>query len=67
VFLGASLNPVILKAAARYLGIRPTRLRADLNAGLTLRELARLHGATVGELRRAVLAVLAQQLDRALR
>ena len=64
---GTQLSPFVIRAAARYLGIRPRRLRADLHAGLTLGEVARLHGITLGELRRAVIVALGQQLDRALR
>jgi phospholipase C len=45
-----------LRAAAAYLGIRPARLRAELRAGSTMRQIAREHGTTVAAVRRAVLA-----------
>ena len=45
---------LVIRAIARYLGIRPDRLRAALASGLTLQVLARSRGKTVAGLRRAV-------------
>jgi phospholipase C len=50
----APIRRVVIRAIAAYLGIRPIRLRAELAAGLTLRQVAREHGKTVAGLRRAV-------------
>jgi len=61
------LSTAIVGAAARYLGIKPRRLRAELRAGLTLREIARRHGVTLRLLRRAVLSQLAAAVERSLR
>jgi phospholipase C len=52
----AGLTPAELRAAARYLGMRPARLRAELRSGETVREIARAHGTTVAAVRRAVAA-----------
>jgi phospholipase C len=61
------LSPFIIRTAAHYLGISPTRLRSELRSGRTLRQIARQHGTTLARLRRAVLAQLQQQVRRALR
>jgi phospholipase C len=61
------LTPVELRAVARYLGIRPARLRAELLSGRTMREIARAHGTTLAALRRAALAGVRAQLRRTLR
>jgi hypothetical protein len=63
----SALNPLIVRAAARYLGISASELRAELSAGTTLRQIARQHGTTLARLRRAVLLQLEQQVGRALR
>ena len=47
-----------LRAAAAYLGIRPARLRAELRAGRSMREIAREFGTTVAAVRRAVEAAV---------
>jgi hypothetical protein len=61
------LTTVIVRSAARYLGISPKRLRAQLSAGVPLQQIARLHGTTVKLLRRAVLTQLDQQVRGTLR
>ncbi len=54
----SGLTPFQLRAAAAYLGIRPARLRAELRAGRTMREIARENGTTVADVRRAILAAM---------
>jgi phospholipase C len=61
------LTPLELRAVARYLGMRPARLRAELATGQTIREIARAHGTTVSAVRRAALAAVRAQLRRTLR
>jgi phospholipase C len=61
------LTPFIVRAAATYLGIKPRQLRAELAAGGTLSQIARQHGTTVAQLRRAVLSQVERQVRRALR
>jgi hypothetical protein len=62
-----TLTPFVIRATAAYLGITGAQLRAEVNAGRTLRQIAREHGKTLPGLRRAVLARLRAQLERALR
>jgi phospholipase C len=62
-----TLTPFVIRASAAYLGITGAQLRAEVSAGLTLRQIAREHGKTLPGLRRAVLARLRAQLERALR
>jgi phospholipase C len=50
------LTPFEVAAAARYLGLTPARLQSKLASGRTLREIAREHGHTLAEVRRAVRA-----------
>jgi phospholipase C len=50
------LTPFEVAAAARYLGLTPARLQSELASGRTLREIAREHGHTLAEVRRAVRA-----------
>jgi len=52
------LTPFELRAAAKFLGIKPARLRNDLQSGDTMRRIAREHGTTVAAVRRAVLAAV---------
>ena len=52
------LRPFELAAVAQYLGITTAELRRDLRAGETLRQIARAHGRTVAEVRRAELAAV---------
>jgi phospholipase C len=49
-----ALRPGVVSAAAAFLGVALRRLRAELVAGRTLRQIAREHGKTLGELRRAL-------------
>jgi phospholipase C len=51
---GRGLRPVVIRAAAGYLGITAKALRAELASGQTLRQIARAHGKTLAQLRRAV-------------
>ena len=52
------LKPLELTAAAQYLGITTAELRRDIRAGETLREIARAHGRTAAEVRRAELSAV---------
>lgn len=52
----AGLTASELRAAARFLGMRPARLRAELRSGETLGEIARADGTTLAAVRRAALA-----------
>jgi phospholipase C len=61
------LSTFIIRAAAKYLGVPPKRLRAQLSAGVSLRQIARLHGTSFRLLRQAVLAQLDEQVRGALR
>jgi phospholipase C len=60
------LRPLVIGAAAAYLGITPARLRAELASGSTLRQLARAEGGTLAALRRAVQAQVQAQVGRLL-
>jgi phospholipase C len=61
--LGAS----VLAAAASYLRITPTRLRAELASGRTLRQIARAHRTTLARLEHAVQAKIRAQVRQLLR
>jgi phospholipase C len=50
----AGLRPFAVTASAAYLGMTPAQLRAELRSGLTLRQIARQHGHTLRQVRRAV-------------
>ncbi len=56
-----------LGIVARRLGIPQSALTDDLASGESLRRIARAHGVTVAELRRAVLAALRDQVSRTIR
>jgi len=56
-----------IAAAARYLGLTPAELRQQIAAGSTLREIARAHGVTLADVRRAALAALRATVPRTLR
>jgi phospholipase C len=62
-----SLRPVVMSIASTYLGITPTQLRAQLSAGLSLRQIARARGRTLRGLRRAVTAELRSEAGALLR
>jgi phospholipase C len=49
-----ALPAFAIRAAAAYLGIAPRQLRAQLASGLTLGQIAREHGKTLGGVRRAI-------------
>jgi phospholipase C len=57
----------VIGVAAAYLGLTPGQLRAQLASGETLRQIARQHGRTLAELRRAVRLALGAGAARALR
>jgi phospholipase C len=63
----AALRTAAIKAAAAYLGLPATQLRAQLASGETLRQVARAHGRTLAELRRAVRLAAGAGAVRALR
>jgi phospholipase C len=50
----APLRRLLIRAIASYLEITPRQLRAELAAGMTLRQLVRGHGKTLAGLRQAV-------------
>jgi phospholipase C len=50
------LTPFEISAAARYFGMKPARLRAELRSGRTLRQIAIAHGTTLAAVRRALRA-----------
>ncbi len=56
-----------IAAAARYLGLTPAELRQQIAAGSTLRQIARAHGRTLADVRRAVLAAVQATLPGTLR
>jgi len=50
----ARLRPLVVRAAARLLGLTPAQLRAQLRSGKTLAQIARQHGTTLRALRQAI-------------
>jgi phospholipase C len=50
----ARLKPLLVRAAARLLGLTPAQLRAQLRSGKTLAQIARQHGTTLRALRAAI-------------
>jgi phospholipase C len=54
--LASGMTPAELAAVARYMGMRPARLRAELLAGRTMTQIARAHGTSLAALRRVELA-----------
>jgi phospholipase C len=52
------LRSLRIRAAAAYLGITPGQLRAQLASGMTLSQVARAHGRTLAQVRRAVQAAV---------
>jgi hypothetical protein len=56
---------VMIQAAARYLGLTPSELRAQLKSGKTLAQIASSQGKSVLGLRQAMLAEVKARLDRA--
>ena len=62
-----ALQSFEIAAAARYLGLTPAELRREIASGLTLRQIAREHGRTLAEVRRAALAAVRATLSQTLR
>ncbi len=61
------LRAVVIRAVASYLGLSVAQLRARLDSGRTLRQIALAHGVTLRELRRAVEARVHGQVAQLLR
>jgi lambda repressor-like predicted transcriptional regulator len=55
----------LLKLAARYVGVTPRQLAAELKAGRSLAQVATAHGKTVDGLKAALLQPFKAKLDRA--
>jgi hypothetical protein len=55
----------LLNVSARYIGVAPRALRAELKAGKSLAQLAAAHGKTLAGLKDALLGPLRARLDRA--
>jgi phospholipase C len=53
-----SLPPYVIRAAAHALGITPRDLRGELRRGLTLSQIAQLHGKTFAQVSAAIMAAL---------
>ena len=58
----APVRRLVIRAIARYLGITPIALRAQLASGLTLRQVARAYGKTLAGLRHAVELAVHRQI-----
>jgi hypothetical protein len=64
----AALRPAksrFLKASARYIGVTPKGLRAELKAGKSLAQVAAAHGKTASGLKDALLKPFEQRLAKA--
>ncbi len=64
----AALRPErarLLNRSARYIGVTPKALRAELKAGKSLAQIAESHGKTASGLKEALLKPFQQRLDRA--
>jgi hypothetical protein len=55
----------LVRFAARYLGLTPKELRADLRSGTTLAQLAGQDGKTAAELEQAIESAVGTRLDKA--
>ena len=55
----------LLNVSARYIGVTPKALRAELKAGKSLAQVATSHGKTVAGLKEALLKPLQARLDKA--
>jgi phospholipase C len=62
-----ALRPVVIRLAARYLGLTPAELRSALATGRTWRQIARSHGSTLRALRRAIQDEVQTQVGSVLR
>ena len=58
-------RPLILRAAASYIGVTPRALVAELRTGKSLAQVASAHGKTVDGLKQAILAAVDRRLSRA--
>jgi hypothetical protein len=56
--------PLVLDAAAKALGISRAELRSELRKGRTLSAIAKARGKTLADVRKAMRAAVARQLDR---
>jgi phospholipase C len=61
------VRPVVITALANALGLTSKQLREQVRGGMTLRQIARLHGTTVPALRRAVVSILRDQVRALIR
>jgi hypothetical protein len=59
------LRAAVVRLSARYLGVAPTALRADLRSGQTLAQLASANGKTASGLEQAVVNAVKTRLDQA--
>jgi UDP-N-acetylmuramate-alanine ligase len=55
----------LLRVSAKYIGVKPQALRAELKAGKSLAEVATSHGKTAAGLKAAILKPIQTRLDRA--
>jgi hypothetical protein len=63
--LRVAVGPAFGDAAATYLGLTPSELRAQIEGGKTLAQVAAAQGKSVAGLEAAILAGARQELDRA--
>jgi phospholipase C len=63
----SGMTPAELAAVARYMGMRPARLRAELRDGRTMTQIARAHGTPLATLRAVALAAARKPLRHPLR
>jgi phospholipase C len=61
------LRVEVIRAVAAMIGVSPRQLRTRLAAGRTLRQVARQHGVTLGELRLAIRVELGRRAAKLLR
>jgi UDP-N-acetylmuramate-alanine ligase len=55
----------LLRVSARYIGVKPQALRAELKTGMSLAQIASAHGKTAAGLKAAILKPIQTRLDRA--
>jgi UDP-N-acetylmuramate-alanine ligase len=55
----------LLRVSARYIGVKPQALRAELKTGKSLGQVATSHGKTVAGLKAAILKPIQTRLDKA--
>jgi hypothetical protein len=56
---------LLLRVSAKYIGVKPQALRAELKAGKSLAEVATSHGKTAAGLKAAILKPIQTRLDKA--